>query len=158
MTDIKKVSHGKYFRVALTKSGKLFFQGVSRKYMLMSNGNRAERKDGFELIEENFFRNEEDDKLVDVVGGKNYTAVLTEKGRIYASSYIFWRNHEHCRSNPENYEDTPYELKLPEGYSGKCLFGSFTNMIWVNATDAEGKIKTLVSGEHQPEQGAAYDD
>ena len=106
------------------------------------------------MIKKDFFRNDEDDKLIDVVGGKNYTAVLTEKGKVFASSYIFWRHFAGCRENPESYEDTPYQLKLPEGYTGKALFGSIFNIIWVNATDADGNLKTLGNGENSAKLGA----
>ena len=153
MKNVKKISHGKYFRVALTEEGKLFFQGQSRKYMLGSCNNHESKWDDFCLINERFFRNDEDDKLVDVVGGRNYTAVLTEKGRIFATSYIFWRSFSGCRENPENYEDTPFELKLPEGYTGKCLFGSIKDRIWVNVVDSEGKMKTFANGQKTCELG-----
>ena len=66
--------------MALTEEGKLFFSGKARKYMLGSNTTHDPEFTRFVKINERFFRNDEDDKLVDVVGGRNSTAVLTEKG------------------------------------------------------------------------------
>lgn len=158
MKDIKKISHGKYFRLVLTNDGKLFFQGQSRKYNLKENGNLDYQKDGFLKIPDRFFRNDEDDKLVDVVGGKSHTVVMTEKGRVFATGYTFYREFSGCRSNTENYEDTPYELKLPEGYTGKAIFGSTHNIVWVNATNADGKMQTLGNGTNRKELGAINSD
>jgi len=82
----------------------------------------------------NFFRIDQGDKLVDVAGGKNFSIVMTEQGRIYATGYMFWRYFSECRRNNENNEDYPFELRLPPGWKAKKIFGAekYYNM-WVTA-------------------------
>ncbi len=57
---------------------------------------------------------EEGDRILDVAAGKHNFTVATEQGKIYASSYIFYRHFEKCRFNTEKNEDYPFELKLPD--------------------------------------------
>ena len=66
----------------------------------------------------------DNDKIIDYCGGKNFTAVVTEQGKIYAASYIFYRNFSACRSNPENNEDYPFEIRMPDGFKAKEIWGS----------------------------------
>ena len=54
--------------------------------------------------------------MIDVACGKHYTTVATQNGKVYASGYIFYRHFYDSRSNPENNEDYPFELRLPDGW------------------------------------------
>ena len=88
----------------------------------------------FKEMPNNFFRIDEGDKLVDVAGGKNFAIVMTERGKIYATGYMFWQYFSNCRHNNENNEDYPFELRLPEGYKAKKIFGSEKRYnMWVTA-------------------------
>ena len=149
MRNFKKVAHGKFFQLVLTEEGKLFWHGQSRKYMFGFGGSGTSRHDEFHEIENTYFRYEEGDKMVDVCGGKNFTIIATERGRIFATSYMFWRQFQECRYNQENNEDYPFELKLPEGYKAKQIWGSekYYNM-WANGADSDGTIKTFGAGQH----------
>ena len=99
MKNFKKVAHGKFFRVVLTQEGRLFFNGQSRRYMFGSGMNRDSHLQHFHEIENNFFVMDEGDKMIDVTGGKNFVAVATERGKVYGSSYMFFRHFQECRSN-----------------------------------------------------------
>ena len=59
--------------------------------MFTSGMGRDDHIDHFHEIGNNFYRVEEGDKYVDIAAGKHYTAVVTAKGKIYASGYIFFR-------------------------------------------------------------------
>ena len=86
--------------------------------------------------------------MVDVCGGKNFTVVATERGKIFATGYMFWRQfYQECRHNPENGEDYPYELRLPDGYKAKQVWGAekYLNM-WTTAADPDGALKTFGAG------------
>lgn len=91
---------------------------------------------------ENFFRLDEDDRISDVTAGKHYTAVATDKGKIYASSYIFYRHFTGCRYNQEENEDYPFLLKLPdESLMAVKLFGCEKhNNLWATAKAVNGKM------------------
>lgn len=148
MRNFKKVAHGKYFRLVLTEPGRLFWLGQSRKYMFGMGSSGTARLEEFFDMGENYFRIEDGDKLVDVCGGKNFTAVVTERGKIFATSYMFYRKFTECRHNSENNEDYPFELRLPEGFKAKQIWGSEKNYnIWVTASNSDGDLKSFGAGE-----------
>ena len=149
MRNFKKVAHGKYFRLVLTEEGKLFWQGQSRKYMFGFGGSGTSRHDEFHEIENTYFRYEEGDKMIDVCGGKNFTVVATERGKIFATSYMFWRQFQECRYNQENNEDYPHELRLPDGFKAKKIWGAEKHYnLWTSAADSDGTLKTFGAGQH----------
>ena len=117
--NFKKIAHGKFFRVALTQEGKIWFNGQNRKYMFSSNMERNLHADHFFEIGDNFFRVEDGDTIVDMTAGKHYTAVVTANGKLLASGYIFYRHFQECRLNTENNEDYPFEMRMPEGVKAK---------------------------------------
>jgi len=92
MKSFKKVVHGKFFRLVLTNENRLFINGENRRYMMGSGIDRSRYVPRFDEFPDNYFRLEDGDKIVDCCGGKNYTAVVTEQGKIYAAGYIFYRN------------------------------------------------------------------
>ena len=149
MRNFKKVTHGKFFRLVLTQEGRIFINGEARRYMCGSGYDRSRSVPKFdEFPGDNYFRIEAGDKLIDCCGGKHYCAVATQNGKIYAAGYVYYRNFEGCRNNPENNEDYPFELRLPEGYKAKMIWGSEKcNNMWVTATDADGEMKTLAAGQ-----------
>ena len=63
---------------------------------------------------------------------------------------MFYREFTGINENQDLGEDSPYELKLPEGYKGKSIFSSHgENTMYVNASDADGKMKTLACGNYR---------
>ena len=120
-TNIRKVVHGKFFRIILTEGRKVFFNGQNRKYMYSTNVGRDDHVDHMWEPSENFYRLEDDDKIHDITAGKHYTAVVTEQGKVYAAGYIFYRHFSGCRYNKESDEDYPFELKLPEGGGWRAM-------------------------------------
>ena len=100
----------------------------------------------------------DNDKIVDICGGKHYTALVSEQGKVYASGYVFYRNFNGCRSNPENNEDYPFELRMPDGFNAKQIWGSEKqHNIWVTATNQDGELKTLAAGGFTRMLGNAAD-
>jgi len=100
MRNVKKYAHGKFFRLALTEDGRLFINGENRKYMTGSNISRETYVSKFcPWPEDNFFRIGEGDKIVDVCGGKHFTAIVTERGQVFATGYMFYRSFDQCREN-----------------------------------------------------------
>ena len=90
-------------------------------------------------VRENFYRLEDGDKMIDVACGKHYTTVATKNGKVYASGYIFYRHFNDSRRNPENNEDYPFELRLPDGWKAEKVYGceKYSNM-WVTCRNDEG--------------------
>ena len=127
MKNIKKITHGKFFRMVLTEEGKVFMNGWCRRYMLGSNSNSSDHVDHFHNVDDtnssnnqnNWFRLPEGEKITDIAGGKNFMIVATQNGRVWASSYMFYRYFSSCRENPERNEDYPFELKMPEGQKAR---------------------------------------
>lgn len=111
--NFKKIAHGKFFRVALTMEGKVFFNGQNRKYMYRSNMDKNMHTRHFFHIDD-YYRLEEGEKIVDITAGKHYTAIVTDRGRVKCGGYIFYRHFSSCRYNPESNEDYEFELKLPD--------------------------------------------
>ena len=111
---------------------------------------RNEHINEFHELRQKFFSGR-DEKYVDVSGGKHFVAVVTESGKLYASGYTFYRAFSSCRFNRQHDEDYPYELRLPEGYrkAFKVFGQEKRNNIWVNATDADGNMRTLGAGESE---------
>ena len=139
MRNIKAVAHGKFFRLVLTEEGRIYWNGQSRKYMFGMGGSGTARLEGFHEMENNYFRIEDGDKLMDVAGGRNQAIVATERGKIYATSYMFYRHFNDCRHNSENNEDYPFELRMPEGFKAKKIYSSEKHYnIWVTGEDNDG--------------------
>ncbi len=74
--------------------------------------------------------------------------MATDNGKIYASSYIFYRYFEGCRFNEEKNEDYPFLLRLPdESLKAVKLFGSEKhNNLWATTKSPTGDMKTFGSG------------
>ena len=72
--------------------------------------------------------------------GKQYLAIVTERGKLYASGFIFYRCMIGCRRNRQNDEDFPYELTMPdENWRVVKVFGCEKyNNIWVTAVNMAG--------------------
>mmetsp|Transcript_21015 Transcript_21015/g.28264 ORF Transcript_21015/g.28264 Transcript_21015/m.28264 type:complete len:249 (+) Transcript_21015:2219-2965(+) len=158
MRNFKKIAHGKFFRLVLTQENRLFINGESRRYMMGSGTDRQRYVQKFEEFPDNYFRMEAGDKIVDCCGGKNFVAVVTEQGKIFAAGYIFYRNFQGCRSNPENNEDYPFEIRMPQGFKAKEIWGSEkSNNIWVNATNQDGELKTMAAGGNNQLLGHGQD-
>lgn len=146
--NIRKVAHGKFFRVVLTEEGRVFFNGQNRKYMFSSGMDRHRHIDRFGEIENNFYRLEEGDKIVDLTAGKHYTAAVTERGKVYCGGYVFYRHFSDCRYNREQNEDYPFELRMPDGWRAKEAFGCERfNNVWINCVNDAGEIKSFGAGQ-----------
>ena len=143
--NFKKIAHGKFFRVVLTQEGKVFFNGQNRKYMYRSSMDRnAHTRHFFEIND--YYRLEENERIVDITAGKHYTAIVTDRGRIKCGGYIFYRYFSDCRYNPEQNEDYEFELRLPDDYKAKEVFGCERyNNLWVTA-EKDGVLKTFGAG------------
>ena len=64
-----------------------------------------------------------DDKIIDIVAGKNCWVIITEGGKVYNSGYMSYRNLDSAdKYNEENYEDYAHEIKLPEGATNPRVF------------------------------------
>ena len=148
MKDIKKITHGKFFRLVLTDQNKLYHMGEARRYMLGSDFNRDTNGTKFAEVENNFFKMAEGDKIVDICGGKCHMAVATSEGKIYGSGYTFYRHFSSCRHNEQNNEDHPFELKLPEGHKALNVWTAEKRYtLWVTATNEDGEHVTFGCGE-----------
>mmetsp|Transcript_1038 Transcript_1038/g.1724 ORF Transcript_1038/g.1724 Transcript_1038/m.1724 type:complete len:121 (+) Transcript_1038:1481-1843(+) len=112
--NFKKVIQGKFNRVILTENNELFFSGQPRKYMFGSGTSTS--YDSLVKVRDNFYRIDDGDSIIDICGGRHYTAIVTKNGKAYASGYMFYRSMSGCRRNNENDEDYPYELKMKEGW------------------------------------------
>lgn len=85
-TGYKKVSAGKFFRLILTNSGKLFFCGQNKKYMVGKDVELNQMVDKFYEIK-NLFPLQSDDYLVDVDGGKHFMIAVSNKGKVFTSGF-----------------------------------------------------------------------
>lgn len=56
------------------------------------NVSRNDHIDHLWETKENFYEMAEGDRILDITGGKHYTAVATEFGKIYGAGYIFYRH------------------------------------------------------------------
>ena len=75
--DYLKVDTGKFFRLLLTKTNKLFFSGQNKKNMLGADIEVNQyAKEFFEI--KNFFPMEQDEKLIDVAGGKHFMVAVSD--------------------------------------------------------------------------------
>ena len=90
---VKKVVVGKYCRAVLDEAGQIFFQGRPKNYMFNKRNEGTENLQKFIKIEEDevFPGHDKTDKFVDIALGKKFVIVLTEKGKIYGSSYYLYR-------------------------------------------------------------------
>ena len=118
--------------------------------MIGSSVNRNDHQEKLWEIKDNFFRLDEGAKIVDAVAGKHYVAVCSSNGKVYASSHRFYHYHRDSRSNTENSESCPYELRMPEGYKAQKLWPHEKyNTLFVNCTDVDGKTKTFAGGQER---------
>ena len=107
--------------------------------------------DGFKEIKHQedgkyYFTREVQDKIVDICGGKSHMIVMTEGGRVYASGYTLYRNLSESRSNPENNEDYPFEIRMPDEYKATAIF-TCEKYLNVFVTATKGDIsKTFAVG------------
>ena len=98
-------------------------------------------------VKDNFYRLDDGAKIVDVAAGKHFVAVLSSNGKVYAGSHRLYHYFRECRSNTENSEGYPYQLKLPEGQMAKKMWAHEKyNTLFVNCEDSSGRIKTFGGG------------
>ena len=90
----------------MTKEGKLFFQGWSKKYMLGDNVGNSEKLNQFYEVRADLFPRDQSDKITDVSLGKHFIMIVTESGKVYGSGYVFHRYLSKCRVGRN--EDSPY--------------------------------------------------
>ena len=145
--DYKKVTLGKFSRIILTNSGKVFFNGQNKKYMLRSSVDVNAHVSKFGEIKD-LFPIDDGDKIIDIASGKHFLICVTEQGKCYGSGYIFYRYLSQCRRNSQNDEDHPYELKLPQGYKAVACWAScdYYSNAWVNAVKEDGATVTFAVG------------
>ena len=150
--NIKKVIQGKFNRVILTESNDLFFSGQPRKYMFGSGVGTT--YDSLTKVRDNFYPMEEGDSIVDLTGGRHYTAIATKNGKVYASGYMFYRVFSGCRRNNQNDEDYPYELRMPDGWLAERVYGTerYSNL-WVTCKNSEGTKRSFCAGQEEDVQG-----
>jgi alpha-tubulin suppressor-like RCC1 family protein len=146
--NYKKVSAGKFFRLILTQEGKLFFSGQNKKYMVGKDIDTNAYCDKFyEIV--NLWPLASDDKLIDVDGGKHFMVACSQKGKVYASGYMFYRAVSEIRHNAEDNEDYPCELRMPEGWLARQVWACdlYCN-IWVRAESVSepGKFQIYAAG------------
>ena len=83
--DYADVRAGKFFRLLLSKTGKLFFSGQNKKSTV---GNAIQLNDcveEFKDVTDIFTQIDSEDKIISCDGGKHFLVVCTAKGRIFAS-------------------------------------------------------------------------
>ena len=76
-----------------------------------------------------------DDKIIDVDGGKHFMIVVTKKGKVFTSGYMMYRAVSEIRTNSEENEDYPCELKMTaetEGWIPKqCWACDLYCNVWI---------------------------
>ena len=146
--DVKKVHIGKFSRFLWTHDGRFFQNGQHKFYMWGPGKNRDETVDAFTEQDRTWFRNGED-TIIDWVSGKHYHIVLTESGKMIGSGYTFYRYFDSSmRQNSENYEDWPFVVPPPEGYTHAIkAFPAYKNyLVYVNWKKEDGTIRTFRIG------------
>ena len=113
--DYKKVTTGKFSRQILTNSGKLFFNGQSKRRQY-GNGSMDDHQKHFWEVPDNFYPRATNDKIIDISAGRHNNVIVTQSGKVYAGGEILYRVLEDCRSNTTNSERDPFEIKLPDGF------------------------------------------
>ena len=80
--------------------------------------------DKFTKVQDDFYpRTDQTDKFVDIALGKRQIALVTQSGKVYGSSYQFYRNiQEASRKNEQDNEDYPFEIILPSGWKAAACF------------------------------------
>ena len=93
---------------------------------------------------------DEDDKIIDVDGGKHFMIVVTEKGKVFTSGYMMYRAVSEIRYNAEENEDFPCELKLntteTEGWKPiQCWACDLYCNVWILA-EKDGQKRIFAAG------------
>ena len=145
MKNIVDICHGKFFRAVVTEDGKLFWQGQSRRYMMGWGSSISHHQEKFYRWDDhdnngNYFSIEAGDKIVGCAGGKNFLIVMTKNGKVYATSYMFFRYFSGCRhQNRSSDEDYPFEIRMPDGWKARKIFGMDKDYnMWATCENAEG--------------------
>jgi len=132
--NYKRVCVGKFFRLILTHEGQLFFCGQNKKYMIGKDIDTNAHVDKFVEVKD-LFPIASDDKIIDVDGGKHFMIVVTQKGKVFTSGYMMYRAVSEIRSNTEENEDYPCELKMSsvtEGWIPKqCWACDLYCNVWI---------------------------
>jgi alpha-tubulin suppressor-like RCC1 family protein len=64
-----------------------------------------------------------DDKIIDIVAGKNSITAVTQAGKVWNQGYVSYRMFdEEERVNEQNNEDFAHDIKLPEGATNPRVF------------------------------------
>ena len=149
---IKKVCHGKFFRLVLTDDNNLWHSGQTRRYMAGSNVGRDSHFGEFHLLHSssnNFMRLESDEHIVDMCGGKSHLVVITNKGRVHSNGYLFYRYVTGAHRNTIN-EDHPCQLALPDGWFAEKIWAVekyFTIFCTAHKTDNPDEKRTFCIGQ-----------
>ena len=118
--------------------------------MIGSHVQRNDHQKQMYEIGDNFFRLDDGARMVDVATGKHFVAVLSSNGKVYAGSHRFYHYFRECRSNRENSEGYPFQLKMPEGQLAKKMWAHEKyNTMWVNCVDSSGRTKTFAGGQER---------
>jgi len=83
--NYQRAATGKFFRLLLTKQGKLFFNGQNRRSLIGIETDKTQHTDKFYEITSYWPVNHEEDKIVDCDGGRDFIIVCTASGKVYAS-------------------------------------------------------------------------
>lgn len=77
--------------------------------MLGSGFDTSSCEEKFIEVPKDFYPIEEGDKIIDVSLGKKWMCVVTEKGKVWGSGYVYYRYIGNTyRWNEQNNEDYPY--------------------------------------------------
>lgn len=113
--DYLKVTTGKFFRLIVTKTNKLFFAGQNKKYMVGKDVDVNQWKHQFTEIKD-FYPMDAGEGVIDVAGGKHFMLVLSTSNKLYGSGSTFWSAVSGVRSNQGDDSDLPFKLSSPEGW------------------------------------------
>ena len=126
---------GKFFRLLLTKEGKLFFSGQNKKG---SAGNTIQLNDCIEEFKDvtSVYPLAANDKIISCDGGKHFSVICTKEGKVYASGNVFYRSvDDDIKYNAEESAEYAYELKMvnhAEGYKAEKVWAcDLYDNIWV---------------------------
>ena len=145
---------GKFFRLLLTKAGKLFFSGQNKKCTVGRDIEINAYADKFYDVTEHFPL-ESDDKIISADGGKHFIVLCTQKGKVYAGGRVMWNAvSDEVRQNSENNEDYAFECRMngnAEGFKAEKVwacdwYGNFWILAYKDEENGEKTYKTFCLG------------
>lgn len=123
--NYQEMAAGKFFRLLLTKAGKLFFSGQNKKCCIGKDIEVNAYVDKFYDVTEHFPL-ESDDKIISADGGKHFIVLCTQKGKVYAAGNVAWNGvSDEVRQNSENNADYAFECRMngnAEGYKAEKVW------------------------------------